>query len=160
MKTSAEIRLINAQALATGGPAEFARRMEMTGQQANQIIGPHPKRQIGSTQARKIEEAYGKEIGWLDNDHSKNNVDVLISTANHALSEEAKDLILCVAQLDTVGDLARQTFVYARGLLHLSSAFAELQTGVARSKMLAETERLLSSGLEISGPTNDRKNKK
>ncbi len=43
----------------------------MTGQQANQLIGPNPKRSIGHEKAREIERAYGKEVGWLDHEHSK-----------------------------------------------------------------------------------------
>ena len=70
MKTCLELRLENARALAVDGPAEFARKLDMTGQQANQLIGPNPKRGIGHDKAREIERTHGKEPGWLDHDHS------------------------------------------------------------------------------------------
>lgn len=167
MKTSREIRYENARALAAAaGPADFSRKLSdvsdkpMSGQQANQIIGPSATRGIGDDIARRIEQAYGKEKGWLDNDHTKNNLDASISGEGNALSDEARQLILCVGQLDSVGDLARKTFIYARGLLQLSAAYEELQTGSARSQMLAETDQLLNPRVDIPGSTHDRKRKK
>lgn len=170
MKTASEIRRINAMSLATEGPAAFAHRVaessgsNMTGQQANQIIGPNPTREIGNNKAREIELAYGKEIGWLDNDHTRNDVDAAISGDNNALSDEAKALIRCVTELDKVGDLARKTFIYSRGLLQLSASYTELQTGSARSQQLAEIDSLLSPPSsprrEIPEPIHERKNKK
>lgn len=170
MKTCKEVRYENARALAAAGPADFARRVSdvsekpMSGQQANQIIGPSATRGIGDDIARRIEAAYGKENGWLDNDHNKNDLDAAISGDNNALSDEAKALIRCVVQLDRVGDLARKTFVYSRGLLQLSASYTELQTGSARSQQLAEIDALLlppsSPRREIPEPKHDRKNKK
>jgi len=72
MKTCLELRLENARALAGNGPAEFARKVNITGQQANQMIGPNPTRGIGHEKAREIERAHGREVGWLDHDHSQN----------------------------------------------------------------------------------------
>lgn len=167
MKTCKEVRYENARALATAGPADFARKVSdvsekpMSGQQANQIIGPSATRGIGDDIARRIEAAYGKEEGWLDNDHNKNALDALISGSNNALSNEANALIACVVELDTVGDLARKTFAYTRGLLYLSAAYEESQTLSARSQMLAETDQLLGPRVDIaSGPKNERKRKK
>lgn len=170
MKTSRQIRYENARALAVDGPADFARKLSdisdksMSGQQANQIIGPNASRGIGDDIARRVEKAYGKEEGWLDNDHNQNNLEALISGANNVLSDEAKALIRCVVQLDTVGDLARKTFVYSRGLLQLSASYTELQTGSARAQVLAEIESHLpppsSPRIETPEPRHERKNKK
>lgn len=71
MKTVKEIRLENARALATDGPAEFARAIDSTTQQVNQFMGPNPTRNIGNTIARRIEEAFGKPVGWLDVEHAE-----------------------------------------------------------------------------------------
>jgi hypothetical protein len=167
MKTSRQIRYENARALAlTTGPADFARKLsdvsekQVTGQQANQIAGPNPTRGIGSDVARRIEQAYGKEEGWLDTDHTKNELDLSISGQSNGLSDEAAQLILCVRQLDSVGDLARKTFVFTRGLLQLSAAYEELQTGSARSQMLAETVQLMSPLVDIPGPPHAKKRNK
>jgi len=160
MKTCKQMRLENARALAGGSPASFAKRLEMSGQQANALIGPNPLRGIGDEKAREIEEKYGKEIGWLDHDHSAENSDMPNSGTYNALSGEAEALIACVRHLDGIGELARKTFILHTGLLQVSSAFTELQTGSARSQMLAETDRLLASSLEIQGATNERTPKK
>lgn len=167
MKTAREIRYENARTLAADGPADFARKVSdvsgkpMSGQQANQIIGPKATRGIGPAVARRIEKAYGKEKGWLDTDHNQNDLESLISGTNNALSDEANQLISCVVQMDRVGDLARKTFAYARGLLYLSAAYEELQTASARSQMLAETDQLLGPRVDKApGPLNERKHKK
>lgn len=159
MKTSKEMRLENARALADS-PAEFAKCLGMSNQQANALIGPNPVRGIGDEKAREIEEAFGREIGWLDHDHTVDISDASNSASYNALSGEALALIECVRRLDSVGDLARKTFILHSGLLQVSSAFSELQTGSARSQMLAEAERLLASSLEFPGAPNERMPKK
>lgn len=148
MKTCLEMRLENARALANGSPAEFARILKMTGQQANALIGPNPVRGIGHDKAREIESSYRKPAGWLDHDHSFDSIEILNTEQNNALSDEARELILCVTRLDAVGDLARKTFVWHTGLLQLSSAFTELQTRSARAQMLEEADRLMSARIE------------
>ncbi len=161
MKTCLEIRLENARALAAGAPAEFSTKVGMTSQQANQLIGPNPKRGIGHEKAREIEDAYRKEMGWLDHDHSEDDLHLSISGQNNALSDEAKSLISCVVRLDSVGEVAHKSFILHTGLLQLSAAFAEFQTGSAQSQMLAEVDKLLGPRVEqITGPTNERNPKK
>lgn len=161
MKTSRQIRYENARALATDGPADFARKVSdvsdkpMSGQQANQIIGPNANRNIGDDIARRIELAYEKEEGWLDHDWGAKTT---INEAITPLSDEAKSLILCVARLDGIGEIARKAFGYHTGLLLLSSAAAELQTGSVRSQMLAEIERLFGpTQSESSEASHERK---
>lgn len=66
--TRNEVRLRNALILVeeAGGPAEFAKRIGMSDSQASQIIGKNPTRGIGNAVAPRIEEAFGKPSGWLD----------------------------------------------------------------------------------------------
>lgn len=164
MKTCKEMRYENARALADGRPAEFARKLSdvsekpMSGQQANQIIGPNANRGIGDEIARRIELAYGKEEGWLDHDW---NVNSSISGHKTVLSDEAKSLILCVERLDALGELAHKTFTYHTGLLLLSSAATELQTGSVRAQMLEQLEQTrASTHTDSPGATNERKHRK
>lgn len=72
-QTSAQIRLQNLRALIdeAGGPANAARRLEMTDSQLSQIGGRNPIRNIGTTIARRIERAWGKPVGWLDVSHAQ-----------------------------------------------------------------------------------------
>lgn len=159
MKTCKDMRLENARALASS-PAAFAKRLEMSNQQANALIGPNPSRGIGDEKAREIEKTYGKEIGWLDHDHSSEQSDNSNSDQYNALSAQAKGLISCVAQLDKAGNLARSTFLLHTGLLRLSAAAAELHTGSARAEMIADIERLIGSASETPGATDEWKRKK
>lgn len=129
----------------------------MTPQQVNSWGGPNPRRGIGDDIARRIERAYGKEEGWLDHEWPDDNK-TQNKGQNQALSNEAKSLISCVERLDRVGALSRKTFIYHAGLLLLSSAAAELQTGAVRSQMLEEIERLLGpSQSDSTGASNERK---
>lgn len=66
-----EIRRDNARALAaqTGTPADFARKLGMGDSQVSQLIGENPVKNIGNIIARRIEEAFGKEKGWMDTLH-------------------------------------------------------------------------------------------
>ena len=73
MKTTAEIRLTNARELAARFPsrADFARLLEMSDAYMWQILGDTPKRNIGNSIARRMEEACGMKEGWLDVPHDE-----------------------------------------------------------------------------------------
>lgn len=66
--TNAEIRRENARWLAAqcGGPTLFADKLELSQSRVSQLIGQNPVKNIGTATARKIEEAFGKPMGWLD----------------------------------------------------------------------------------------------
>lgn len=167
MKTCRQIRYENARGLIVkDGPAAFAEKVTratgktMTPQQVNAWGGPRPRKGIGDDIARRIEAAYEREEGWLDHEWvaegKTRNIDQKVP-----LSDEAKSLISCVERLDGLGELARKTFIYHTGLLLLSSAAAELQTGSVRSQMLEELERLGAAQSDFSGdPTHERKQSK
>jgi phage repressor protein C with HTH and peptisase S24 domain len=71
MMTREEIRRENARELArsVGGQTEFGRLLEMEGSQVSQLIGKSPKKNIGNSIARRIEVAFRKPEGWLDQNH-------------------------------------------------------------------------------------------
>lgn len=71
MSTIEDVRRENARLLAreAGGQSRFASRMDMSRQQANHLIGKTPVKNIGSELARKIESAFGRPIGWMDEHH-------------------------------------------------------------------------------------------
>lgn len=73
MKRS-DIRLKNARLLVaeSGGLAEFAKRVGMSDSQASQIVGKNPTRGIGNTTAPRIEDAFNRNAGWLDQLHEAN----------------------------------------------------------------------------------------
>lgn len=76
MKTSTEIRLENARLLEqeAGGRKEMAMQLGMSEQQLGQILGPHPKRNIGPALARRIERVFAKEYAWMDQERVKDQV--------------------------------------------------------------------------------------
>lgn len=75
--TREDIRRENARVLAEqiGGLAAFARATEMTNSQVSQLIGKRPIKNIGPAIAPRIEDAFGKERGWLDVRHGDGEID-------------------------------------------------------------------------------------
>lgn len=65
------IRRENARRIAkeAGGQAALARALEMPNPGISQIIGKNPRRNIGDTMARRIEDAGDYHHGWLDTYH-------------------------------------------------------------------------------------------
>lgn len=68
-----EIRRDNARQLATqeSSLAAFADRIDRSATQVSRFMGKNPTKGIGDKIARHIETTYGKERGWLDQDHSQ-----------------------------------------------------------------------------------------
>lgn len=63
-----DIRLENTRRLSKkfNNLKELSETLGMASSQLSQLIGPNPRRRIGTTVARRIEEACNKEKGWLD----------------------------------------------------------------------------------------------
>lgn len=63
-----QVRRENARWLSQqcGGPTIFADRVGIAGARVSHLIGPNPVKNIGGATARRIENAFGKPIGWLD----------------------------------------------------------------------------------------------
>lgn len=72
----AQIRLANVRTLITesGGPAEFGRRVGMSDSQVSQFAGKNPKRGIGNVVAERIEQAFERSPGWLDQPHGLDEI--------------------------------------------------------------------------------------
>ncbi|WKD51707.1 hypothetical protein [Microbulbifer spongiae] len=68
-----DIRLENARQLSKkfNNLKEFSEALGMAPSQISQLIGPNPRRRIGTTVARRIETACSKEKGWLDVAHKE-----------------------------------------------------------------------------------------
>jgi phage repressor protein C with HTH and peptisase S24 domain len=69
--TREETRRENARNLAhtIGGFTEFGRTVGMEASQVSQLIGKNPVKNIGNSIARRIEVAFAKPEGWLDQTH-------------------------------------------------------------------------------------------
>ncbi|MEX2964709.1 hypothetical protein [Microbulbifer sp. TYP-18] len=98
-----DIRLENARQLSKtfNNLREFSEALGMASSQLSQLIGPNPRRRIGATVARRIEEACNKEKGWLDVMHSNEastvttgngiNIDLLVACIS-AVEKKIEDL--------------------------------------------------------------------
>ena len=66
-----QIRLANLLSLIdeAGNASELARRIGSDPNYISQIISPKAKRNVGHSFARRIEKAFGKPSGWMDQIH-------------------------------------------------------------------------------------------
>lgn len=73
MVTVEETRLVNLRELIARakGPSNLARVVEMSVSLLSQMAGRNPSKPIGQRAARKIEEAFGLQRGWLDVPHER-----------------------------------------------------------------------------------------
>ncbi|MBS9781785.1 MAG: LexA family transcriptional repressor [Gammaproteobacteria bacterium] len=79
MKTIAELRYENALRLISedksiDGITDFATKLGKAQSYVSNILGTNPGRNIGNKVARQIEDYFGVQEGWLDANHSFNNV--------------------------------------------------------------------------------------
>lgn len=88
-----EIRRENARRLADGlgGKSAFARLLQMEASQVSQIIGPNPKKNIGNSIARRIEQAHHLPEGWLDVEHPELAAAKGEAPANSSPEEQAQN---------------------------------------------------------------------
>lgn len=98
-----DIRLENARQLSKGfnNLKKFSEALGMASSQLSQLIGPNPRRRIGTTIARRIEAACNKEKGWLDVTHKEStnavttgngvNLDLLVGCIT-AVEEKVTEL--------------------------------------------------------------------
>lgn len=153
MKTINEIRYENARALATEGPARFADMLDMSPQQANAIIGPNPKRNIGDAQARLIEETFSKEIGWLDHERSLDGTVDNSSIRSHfpLLSDEALALVACVVRGDDLDGKFGKLFVAQQQVITFAVELSEAQNHRTGRDDPGKWEFLTSWEREVEG---------
>ena len=93
--TYADISRANARYLAeaVGGYSKFAEKVGLSDSQVSQILGKNPIRNIGVKTARRIEEAFDKPIGWIDQPHDENGITALtMGPADDLLSTEIRIL--------------------------------------------------------------------
>lgn len=112
------IRRENARRIAQelGGPASLARALDMPNSGVSQIIGKNPRRNIGDSMARRIEDAGGRHHGWLDTYHEEEgskartpggvNIDLLIDALIRT-EKEMRNLSLNVTEDQRAELLAR-----------------------------------------------------
>lgn len=112
--TYAEISRENARSLAEsiGGLAKFADRVGMADTQVSQILGKNPVRNIGVKMARRIEEAFQKPLGWIDQRHEEIEVgilsdaaiDPLLSTELRILQDKVNKAVACLRAYGTASE--------------------------------------------------------
>lgn len=156
MKTINEIRYENARSLAIEGPARFASKLGIPPQQANAIIGPNPKRNIGDNQARLIEETFELEIGWLDHEHSSDTKADNSSIRGHfpLLSDEALALVACVVRADELGGKFSKLFAAQQQTITFAVELSSAQNRHTGRDDSGKWEFLTSWEREVEGSRN------
>lgn len=92
MKTIYEIRLENARAIESNvGRPVMAEKIDMAYGLLSNYIGKTPKKNIGDDVARRIESAFGKQKGWMDQDHSEGEPAPTINTPYYRLEVAPDD---------------------------------------------------------------------
>ena len=86
-----EIRIDNARSLAKtlGSNSAFGQRLGMDNSQVSQLIGKNPKKNIGDSIARRIEEAFGKARGWMDVGHG-----TTLEISTYEKNDESEDVAI------------------------------------------------------------------
>ncbi|MFA0496002.1 LexA family protein [Vibrio sp. 10N.222.54.B11] len=76
MKTAEDIRRENARSLAqkVGGTTAFADKIDRSTTQASRFMGKGATRAIGPRIARHIEKSFNMPEGWLDTDHTEEDL--------------------------------------------------------------------------------------
>jgi plasmid maintenance system antidote protein VapI len=102
---STEIRRENARWLATqcGGSARFSEAIGASESRVSQLIGKAPSKNIGSATARKIEAAFGKTEGWLDQPNAWAAEENQPATEAAVLAGDVARLVLLFGQCSDAG---------------------------------------------------------
>lgn len=130
--TIADIRRENARLLAklAGTRTKFGERVGMDASQVSQIIGRSPKKSIGNSIARRIENAFRKPIGWMDVINSEVNVEA-------ATGEQLPDNIeLQVHWVNELGDITKEPSIEtASGVRKITISLSSLKGKVKFSSV-------------------------
>lgn len=123
--TNADIRRENARQLASdcGGMAAFGEKLDMTPSQVSQLIGKNPSKNIGNSIARRIEDAFNKERGWLDLHHAAPDQEAVSAAAE--LFEKVSHGYVRADELTTLIDLFSKSTPNGRKFILRSAANAE-----------------------------------
>lgn len=73
--------------LTVGGFSRFAEKVGVSESQVSELLGKNPIRNIGVKTARRIEEAFEKPLGWIDQLHEENAAAVMLSSSDLAETE-------------------------------------------------------------------------
>lgn len=117
--TYADISRNNARGLAhaVGGFARFAEKVGVSESQVSQILGKNPIRNIGVKTARRIEEAFDKPLGWLDQPHETSSSTEaslshdLAETELRILRDQVSKAAACLRAFQAANDIDRQHLV-------------------------------------------------
>lgn len=128
--TISDIRRATARILAmnVGGPAEFARKVDMSISHISQLLGENPTKNIGPKIARRIEATFEQPLGWLDVAHSAEELDGLgadhLQGAPKQLPSPVENtgftpFFIDPAEIELINNYRRGTLVFASDPLEI-----------------------------------------
>jgi hypothetical protein len=119
--TNSDISRLNARYLAesAGGFKQFGDKVGLTNARVSQLIGKNPSRNIGTRVARRIEVAFDKPRGWIDQHHDKNGLTALsaaamndrLSTELRILKEQVAKASVCLRSVETANEIDKRNLV-------------------------------------------------
>lgn len=134
---SKEIRYRNARLLVreADGISAFARKLGKSQPHVSSFAGEHPTKGIGAKIARDIEQAFGRERGWLDVPHAQpDDVVLRLGDQFRRLREAANETQAAVAKRAGVDN----------------AAVADLEAGLLTELGLVKVESLFQAyGLSL-----------
>jgi hypothetical protein len=119
--TYADISRANARYLAesVGGFARFAEKVGLADAQVSQVLGKNPIRNIGVKTARRIEVAFAKPLGWIDQPHDENGLaalsvettDDLLATELRILRDHVAKAAACLRAVESANEIDQRNLV-------------------------------------------------
>lgn len=119
--TYSDISRSNARYLAesVGGFKRFCDKVGMAEAQVSQLIGKNPSRGIGRKVARRIEEAFDKPLGWIDQPHDENGLttlsagamDNLLATELRILKNQVAKASACLRAVETANEIDKRNLI-------------------------------------------------
>ncbi|PXX42038.1 hypothetical protein [Undibacterium pigrum] len=124
-----DISRANARYLAesVGGFRRFGEKVGLAEAQVSQLLGKNPRRNIGVKIARRIEEAFEKPLGWIDQRHeeaglaelSEAAMNELLSTELGILRDQVAKVSACLRATATANEVDK------KNLIHLALSILE-----------------------------------
>lgn len=119
--TYSDISRTNARYLAdsVGGFRRFGERVGLAESQVSQLLGKNPSRNIGVKVARRIEEAFEKPLGWIDQRHGESGLaelsevamNELLSTELRILKDQVAKVSACLRATETANEIDKRNLI-------------------------------------------------
>ncbi len=116
-----DISRANARYLAesVGGFKRFGEKVGLAESQVSQLLGKNPNRNIGVKIARRIEDAFDKPLGWIDQRHKETGLaelsdaamNEILSTELRILRDHVAKVSACLRATETANEVDKRNLI-------------------------------------------------